>query len=164
MISLVKYSDWSNIPYNDSIMVIHTPKIITLHHSGTDRYKCYAEDVRGFQRYHMKTRKMPNIAYHFIINYKGTVYEGRKVTHKGDHCYPNTGRVGVCVIGDYTNPKPLSDKAYKSIIQVCDYICSTYVINNIEGHRDKMDTLCPGDGIYKLIPNIIYDVKSYKES
>ncbi len=109
------------------------------------------------------------IPYHFVINGKGEIYEGRPLNYKGSHVYgANSNKIGIALMGNFhpdangikyvlknalpTKPTQKQYEALKALIQVLD---TQYDINYYGGHRDFAidghDTDCPGDTLEKQL-------------
>ena len=50
---------------------------IVIHHSGVEGGPTGKDAVRAFERHHMNTRGWSSIAYNWLVDVDGTVYEGR---------------------------------------------------------------------------------------
>src|SRR5690606_31099732 len=91
-----------------------TVKLAVVHHS--DSGNSYGPGdvpgiLRSIQAFHMDGRGWSDIAYNFVVDKFGTVWEGRGGGIDrpviGAHAMGfNTGSVGVMVIGDYTQATP----------------------------------------------------------
>jgi hypothetical protein len=159
-----QYSMWSKRDYPYDGVVTHVPKEIILHHSLIPRQDQYGDNiVQAIQSYHIKTRGMVDIAYHYLIDIRGYVYKGREDTHKGDHCYPNTGKLGVCLIGNYDKDYDiLNKKMYESLIELLRNLCIMYKIKpeKIKMHHDyDAKKTCPGETIQEMMDKIREDVR-----
>ena len=160
---IIKYENWSKVKYSSEHQN-HIPREIILHHSYIPRKnRAGKQTIRNIQKYHIQERKWIDIGYHYLIDKNGVVYEGRKKGHIGAHCVPNTARIGICIIGNYDDGMDtLSDKAYKSLIELLVDICykDNIKISGIKGHRDynKYKT-CPGEQIYGMLSLIRSDVR-----
>ena len=111
-----KYLNWAPEFYPaKKIIVHHTADNITA--TGTQAY--YAKLVRSIYYYHAVTRGWGDIAYNFLIDPLGNIYEGRYSDNdpsspSGEDVYGNgvigghtsgynTGTVGIAVLGTYSN-------------------------------------------------------------
>ena len=108
-----------------STSVGSTVKLAVVHHSASSNdYSPAAVPgvLRSIQAYHMDGRGWSDIAYNFVVDKYGGIWEGRGGgIHKpvsGAHAMGfNTNSVGVMVIGDYTKAQP-SAAALESVSQV----------------------------------------------
>ena len=134
----------------------HEIERMTVHH--TARLLSENRDapaaVRGHQRFHQLDRGWPDIAYHFIIDLEGNIYECRPVSAVGDTGtnYDPTGHFLVCCEGDF-NEQPLPAAQEESLVNVLAWAASEFGVSpdTIRGHRDVAATSCPGDNLYPLI-------------
>ncbi len=131
----------------------HTPKYLIVHHSSVPDAAAYkgAVTVRGIQRFHQVDRGWADVGYHFLIGPEGQIYQGRPETIRGAHCTPNTGKVGICLIGNHHGKDPVTAKTKESLVKLLAFLASKYNINptsRIKGHRDFNSTNCPGKDAY----------------
>ncbi len=131
----------------------HTIDGIVVHHTWRPTQAQYKKDatMRGIQNYHMDDNKWSDIGYHFIIGPEGTIYQGRPETVIGAHSSPNTGKVGICVVGDYDPGQDrFTEASQESLVQLMTWLTAEYGISTQEyyGHRDFAPKTCPGDDIY----------------
>jgi uncharacterized protein with LGFP repeats len=138
--------------------------------------------LRSIQTFHMDVRGWDDIAYNFIVDRFGTIWEGRgggaDRAVVGAHVAGfNTGSVGVSVLGTFDSAAP-SAAAIEGVSQVIawkfaqrniDPFGSTVLLSrggdvhppgelvpmaNIAGHRDLGQTSCPGQLLYARLPDI----------
>jgi hypothetical protein len=88
--------------------------------------------IRGIQTYHMNTQGWKDIAYNFVVDKYGGIWEGREggVSSPviGAHAKGfNTGTVGIVVLGDFTRTTPTST-ALESVARVSGWKL------NLHGH------------------------------
>lgn len=104
----------------------HAPvrKFVVHHSASGNNPSDPAATVRAIQRYHVQDRGFFDIAYNYLIDHRGTIYEGRRARAYeagevpssrlpdgrgvvGAHTYNyNTGTMGVCLIGDFMGSRP----------------------------------------------------------
>jgi hypothetical protein len=152
-----------------------------IHHTDTTNSYTKSQSagiVRGIFRYHTDTRGYCDIAYNFLVDKYGQIFEGRLggITnnvvgaHTGGYNY---GSVGVAMLGNYSNVKPTSamltsvtkllawrlDVAHVPAIGTVSVKTgsgndhhaagSMVTFNRIAGHRDASYTSCPGAYLYR---------------
>jgi len=108
-----------------STSVGSTVKLAVVHHSASSNDYSPAEVpavLRSIQAYHMDGRGWSDIAYNFVVDKFGGIWEGRGGGIDrpiiGAHSMGfNTNSVGVMVIGDYTAAQPTA-AALESVSQV----------------------------------------------
>jgi len=132
---------------------------IIVHHTGSPtmgQYKGVAT-IRGIQDFHIDDNGWTDIGYHYLIGPEGTYYEGRPEGTLGSHAPPNSGRLGICVIGNFNQGADTPTAAQKTkLVQLLKYVCAKYGLSAqaIKGHRDTKSTDCPGDLLYNILPSI----------
>lgn len=138
--------------------VPQTPKGISFHHSGAawtgkpgpEQY------LRNIQAFHTGSqREWEDIAYHFLIDLDGAVWEGRPPTARGNPSiyYDPAGLVLISYLGDFGSQE-LTEPQLAAGVQTAAWVIGQYGISPtaaLTGHRDHAPTSCPGDNIYKLI-------------
>ncbi len=111
------------------------------------------------QELHMDRRGFADVAYHFLIDSDGIIYEGREIDIRGAHVQGfNTGSVGVVLLGNFNETVP-SGPQLGSLEKLVDYLRYIYEIRFLAGHKDYPNqspdgTECPGDNLYPLLPDM----------
>jgi len=106
--------EWANAaPIVSRLDPMGTPTCITVHHEGdyaspmSQSYVC--GHLRAIRTQQIKTKasgglEAGDIAYHFIIDPSGNVWEGRSLQYQGAHAgnfYANRGNIGICLLGNF---------------------------------------------------------------
>jgi hypothetical protein len=118
---------------------------------------------------HVAGNGWDDVGYNYLIDPNGVVYEGRGNDVRGAHfCGKNTGTMGVCMLGTFTNVAP-SDAAREALANLlawksCDrdldplgqayHAASGLELPRIAAHRNGCATACPGDAFYPLLPQV----------
>ncbi len=138
--------------------------------------------IRSFYKYHTKSLGWSDIAYNFLIDAYGTIWEGRAggvdQAVRGAHTLGfNNASTGFCVIGNYDSAVPTAAvmsslsqlAAWKLAIYGRDPAGWTQVTSEgsdkfpngrvvtlpvIDGHRDTNDTACPGGNLFAQLGNL----------
>ncbi|MGE5363936.1 MAG: peptidoglycan recognition family protein [Bacteroidota bacterium] len=147
--------------------VSHVPVRITIHHEGE-----YFNPDSNAAKFILKTqiwgmgkdRNWADIPYHFMIDGKGNIYEGRNPYTAGETntTYDPKGHLLVTCIGNFEEQEmtPVQLEALTDMLAFC---CKKYHIDpdTIKGHKDFAETLCPGKNLYKYLQDgfIIATVK-----
>lgn len=145
---------------------------LVVHHSaGVNTSNNWAQVVLSIWDFHVNTRAYCDVAYNYLIDPNGIVYEGRSGGNNviGAHfCATNTGTMGVCLLGNFQEVEP-SDAmlntlanllAWKSCNSNIDPLLksiharSNLDLNHICGHRDGCATECPGTNVYSKLANV----------
>lgn len=128
---------------------------ITVHHTAVlleDNRDAPAR-ARQHQAYH-QSLGWPDLAYHYLIDGRGNVYEGRPVTAVGDTAtdYDPTGHLLICCEGHF-DEQPVSAAQYATLVRMLAWGAAEYGVDPtaIDGHRDLASTTCPGDALYAPI-------------
>ena len=161
---------------------------LIVHHSATGNNNTnYTEEVRNYYLYHTQANGWSDIGYNYLIAPDGTLYagrdpgEGEQDNVAGAHfCGKNRQTMGVCLIGDYTEREPtvaamsqlehlLSWKSLKEGLNPLEeaFHPANPELGVIAGHRDGCATICPGENVYKRLPElrleVFANVKACKE-
>jgi hypothetical protein len=150
-------------------------KIVFVHHTANDNSYSKSQSaalVRGIYRYHTMTRGYSDIAYNFLVDRYGQIFEGRAGGIDkpviGAHTKGfNTGSIGVSMIGTFGSVSPTSAMmgamkrliAWKMDVHHLPPIGTVTLVsggsskydegtkvtfNRIAAHRNANDTACPG--------------------
>lgn len=130
---------------------------VVVHHSGNSGEK----DPVAIEARHMGTNKWDDIGYHYLIPPSGEVYEGRYLAFKGSHVdNANTGKIGILIMGDFepqvldVDDEPTAAQL-DSAINLVLALKRHFSLVNLGGHKDyKHSTECPGEDLYKLVPDL----------
>lgn len=101
-------------------------------------------------RWHINDRHFRDIGYHFMVDQKGVIHQGRPLQEMGAHCKGhNATSIGICYIGgldDQGEPAdtrtPLQQLAIKHLIGL---LVNEFKIYDVYGHRDLSPDI-NGDG------------------
>lgn len=105
--------------------------------------------VKSFANYHMQVRGWKAIGYHFVIDTKGVIWAGRKMSVIGSHAGSagNPGSIGVCLVGNFEagdKPTEAQKKALAALhVALHDRYYGSAALK-IRFHREFMNTGCPG--------------------
>ena len=131
-----------------------TTKIV-IHHTGsaTDDDTSAAE----IDRMH-KGNGWDCIGYHFVIRKNGAIEKGRPVWAVGAHAYQhNSYTIGIHLSGNFEIGTP-TEAQLSSLKELCINLCAEYGIapdrEHIIGHRELMETACPGKNLYSKLDEI----------
>jgi len=145
--------------------VPHNPYRATVHHTAMSRCVTLEEgiaEVQFIQEFHQVTRGWRDIAYHFLIDDSGRVYQGTPEEYLGTHTgNANTGNLGVSLLGNFSvdTPPDLMVESCTDLLAALVYDYSMYP-DSILGHRDHVaSTVCPGDGVYPLLEEMRTEVR-----
>lgn len=158
-VPVVPRSAWGARP-PQAKMQRHRPRRLTLHHSGVflgDNSLAPAR-MRQHQNWHMDNpdNNFPDIAYHFVVDRAGTVYEGRDWRYRGDTAteYDPTGHFLVCCEGDFNSQQPTREQL-AAAVALFAWASQKWDIRprRLAGHADYATTTCPGANLERLLGN-----------
>jgi len=119
---------------------------VAIHHSAisldTD------ETMKSVQDLHMDTNHWADVGYHYVIDKKGIIYEGRDIHVRGASVAGyNTGTIGVCVMGNFEIESPLEIQL-TVLQQVVNWLATTYTLTHLAAHGEfNPESVCPGKNI-----------------
>ncbi len=130
---------------------------ITVHHSATSSAglatgsaTASAEAIRLIQKDHMETKGWGDIAYHFLIDPAGRVFQGRDIGYQGAHAGGNNNiaNIGICLLGDFEHARP-DPRAMRSLEELISALSARHGIarSEVHGHNDFRATECPGKNL-----------------
>jgi hypothetical protein len=169
---IISRSVWGAKPPQNSLSDLSNPKRITIHHtvtttlSTTANQSTEASRMRDIQRSHQVGNGWSDVGYHYIIMPSGRIYEGRPNSKRGAHDLINDG-FGVAFDGSFhLAGSQITDAQFDSAVALCTQLCKKIGISDpttlvatpiqksgepspknlprIIGHRDRVDTACPG--------------------
>ncbi len=133
----------------------HNIERLTIHHTAVvlDTNSAAPARARQHQAYHQELG-WPDLAYHFLVDANGHVYEGRPVDAVGDTAtdYDPTGHFLVSCEGHFDNQDvPAAQLA--ALIDILAWAAQEFGVSpeTIRGHRDLASTTCPGDALYRHV-------------
>ena len=145
---LINRAEWGS---TDSLVESykHTISYITIHHGGEiyeDEKDTY-EYLKNLQTWSRNDRKWIDVPYHYIIDRKGKIFEGRPLEYKGDTntTYDPSGHALIVVLGNFEEQELLQDQI-TSLKVVTDFLAKEKSVTSdkIKTHKDYAETLCPG--------------------
>ncbi len=149
-LEIIGREGWSSRPQGE--FRHHRIERITIHHTAAeivDNRRAPAL-IRQHEDWHM-SHGWPDLAYHFMVDRKGNVYEGRPVEAIGDTFteYDPTGHFLACFEGHFDRQDP-SGAQLAAMTRLVAWAMRTYSVSGelIGGHRDWAGTTCPGDNMY----------------
>ncbi|XP_066449349.1 N-acetylmuramoyl-L-alanine amidase isoform X2 [Eleutherodactylus coqui] len=164
---------WEAMPYNGTPTLLTPPlQHVYIHHTYEPSQPCVsfqkcAANMRSMQRFHQVDRGWDDIGYSFVVGSDGYMYEGRGWNWVGAHTKGhNSVGYGISFIGDFTSSVP--DARILELVRDRFLTCavrSGYILPDytIQGHRQVVDTTCPGDALFQEITNWEHFTKESKE-
>ncbi|GAA3856900.1 peptidoglycan recognition protein family protein [Streptomyces sedi] len=141
------------------------------------------EMLRSMQSHHVSSEGWDDLGYNFVVDKCGTVYEGRGGGVDryvlGAHTTGfNYDTVGIAALGAFTDPTAVPPELVDAIAEVAAWklrpgtdpngrvrLVSTNdasmvpegdpaELDVVSGHRDIVQTDCPGDALYAMLPEV----------
>ena len=160
------------------------PHYLIIHHTvnpNTYATGDVAGMLRGIQSFHQNTNGWCDIAYNFIVDRFGRIWEARmggidKGVIGGHASGHNTGSVGIALLGDHRSSAPSSVAlaatadlvGWKSAVHYIDPRGTTTVDGGpsptVIGHRNVVSTTCPGDLAYSKLAQIRSDAATARSN
>ncbi|MGE5498856.1 MAG: peptidoglycan recognition family protein [Syntrophothermus sp.] len=154
-VTIISRAEWKALdpkPYKT-----HVPERITIHHEGEylSPDANAAENIKKTQVWGMgKDRNWADIPYHFMVDGKGNIFEGRNVYTAGETntTYDPSGHLLITALGNFEEQE-LTEAQMKSLVDLTAWCCVKCQISpeTIKGHKDYAETLCPGKNLYKYL-------------
>ncbi|XP_013987022.1 N-acetylmuramoyl-L-alanine amidase [Salmo salar] len=159
--TIIPRCQWGAAPYRGSPFPLALPlPFLYIHHTYEPNRPCHSfrqcsRSMRAMQRFHQEDRGWADIGYSFVVGSDGYIYEGRGWHHLGTHTRgQNSYGYGVAFIGNYSSSLP-SRHALDLVRQhlaKCAVDGGRLQANfTLHGHRQLVDTSCPGDALYSEI-------------
>ncbi|PWM29229.1 MAG: hypothetical protein DBX40_00345 [Clostridiales bacterium] len=160
------------------------PERIIFHHSA-DKFNSTDIDVtineiKRIQNLHMDTKNKCDIAYHFIIDPEGRIWQGANIdNYERGHTTNYFDDIGVLVLGDFESrvanlwmPNTLNQKQKEAMFNLSKWLCFEYdllLVNSGESmapvstHRIAYSgTVCPGSNLADWIENdLCNDIRNW---
>jgi hypothetical protein len=155
---VVRRQVWSKLsPHTDKNELDWNYSTVVVHHSGNWGVKSPVE----IEEKHIAGNGWSDVGYHLMIAPDGTVYEGCSLIYKGAHVRKaNTGKIGILVMGDFQHQwwdldDDPTQRQMTSLVRIILGLKREFPgIQTLAGHRDFQDTECPGDELYKRLPEV----------
>lgn len=137
---------------------------VTVHHEGNPKPNYdsnssqVARSLRQIQRAHFKMMGAADIAYHFIIDRQGMIWQGREMKYQGAHTKGNNAHnIGIMCLGNFNLQRP-SMAQLNSLEQLCATVLAGYGIppSKLYGHRELRSTACPGKHLFPFVKSMRY--------
>ena len=171
---VVPRADWQVAEPKYELMHKQTPLEIVIHHTGEPQRTSLSleKKLRNLQDFslrkgsvgvHMKPA-WGDVPYHFYIDVKGRIGEGRDINFAGANTrYHTLNKVQVVVEGDFEKEQPTEDQL-KALQQLIHWLRYKYKIrsNLVFGHNDLAKTDCPGKNLKPFVLKLQTEVDQIK--
>ena len=134
----------------------HTIERFTVHHTAAVLSSASRAPARArqHQKFHLG-KGWPDLAYHFLVDSLGNVYEGRPISAVGDTAtsYDPTGHFLIAAEGNFDEQGiPVAQIA--AMAELLAWAAVTYGVDPsaVRGHKDwTSGTSCPGSALYPAV-------------
>jgi len=102
-----------------------------------------------------------DIAYHFVIDPSGNIWEGREMKYKGSHTYGYNDDIGVVILGNFQSSNTLNQAQKNAAEALAKWLCYEYDLKMISsgtnmapisthknidiGTGNDVNQVCPGN-------------------
>jgi hypothetical protein len=159
---MVTRAEWGARPPKRRFVIPCPTRELWLHHTAGNHNG--PAGVREVQRFHMDSRGWADIAYSFLVDDDGTVYEGRGAGVAGGHTEGhNSISHAICAMGNYEAQVP--GEALLSAIRrlgAAGRDRGWWPAQFTGGHRNASGALtaCPGSNLYAQLPALTFPTGS----
>jgi uncharacterized protein YgiM (DUF1202 family) len=146
---------------------------VIIHHADTANFNDPVLEMRSIYYFHAVTRGWGDIAYNYLVDFLGNVYEGRVggETAVGTHAEGyNRGSCGICLMGRFFEDG-ITPEMHNAIVWIAAWAARDLdpeasapfhdipSLPTICGHRDVNNTSCPGEEFYQTIAAVRTEVR-----
>lgn len=155
---------WKEMSPITSRMKLNPPVFhsIAIHHTAmkTPINSDMLRILRSIQRYHIKSKGWGDIAYHYLIDPHGKIYQGRELKYVADTStdFDPTGYINICLMGNFENVEA-EQKAKTSLVSFLSALLIKHNLTakNVVSHKTIASTLCPGKYLHKWLVDEGFD-------
>ena len=141
---------------------------VIIHHADTANFNDPVLEMRSIYYFHAITRGWGDIAYNYLVDFMGNVYEGRVGGEGAVGCHAegyNAGSCGICLMGRFFED-PTTPEMHNAIVWITSWAARNLdptgaapfhdiaSLPTICGHRDVNNTSCPGDEFYVQLDTV----------
>jgi hypothetical protein len=156
---------WGGEAADTTLMQRQIPREIVIHHTSVRQQPGVSleEKLRGLEGFSRKPGKVGNatkpawgdVPYHFYIDAKGRIGEGRSVSFAGDSNtkYETGGKIQIVLEGHFDREKP-DAKQLEALGRLVAWLAADHQIgpDAIAGHNHFAATDCPGKNLTAHLP------------
>ncbi|MDF1816299.1 MAG: peptidoglycan recognition family protein [Verrucomicrobiales bacterium] len=147
----ISRSEWADqsISHPEDIEPMSGITRVTIHHDGMPPLPMKTEAqiksrIVSIRKSHSK--KYADIGYHYIVDPRGRIWEGRPLQYQGAHVQGhNSNNVGILFLGNTYKDIPTAE-GLDGLFTFIRYLKQRYKIpaENVKTHRELAQTGCPG--------------------
>ena len=141
---------------------------ITIHHTADAQpadiqsFSDASDYLRQQQLFAQDQEGWADIGYHYLIDARGQIYEGRPIKYQGAHAGNNTlnsGNIGIALIGNFCKERP-GPRQWRALQRLVRTLRAKHGIEqeDVQGHRHVREgaglttTICPGEALERMLP------------
>ena len=146
---------------------------VIIHHADTANFNDPVLEMRSIYYFHAITRGWGDIAYNYLVDFMGNVYEGRVGGENAVGCHAegyNAGSCGICLMGRFFEDD-ITPEMHNGIVWITAWAGRDLDPASVEpfhdipelpticGHRDVNNTTCPGQVFYDELETVRTEVR-----
>jgi N-acetylmuramoyl-L-alanine amidase len=151
-VNIVSRQKWGVLKEQERPRMNLPAREVWLHHSVTNPTPDPFADMRTIQR--IGIQRFGYFSYSYGVHTSGTVLEGQGLRVGAHTKQRNSTSFGIVLIGNYEN-RVVMPEQIEAIRELIDHLQDTGALRRgvypTGGHRDLMDTLCPGRYGYEVL-------------
>lgn len=141
----------TDLTFNGCLNTRNETNRIVVHHVGGANRDFSAEEIHGW---HLN-QGWAGIGYHFVIRTDGSIERGRPEDKVGAHAKGfNHDSIGINVAGTFDEAEPTNEQI-EAVSMLIGWLADKYNVpisaDSVCGHRDLMETDCPGEKLYDML-------------
>lgn len=146
---------------------------VIIHHADTANFNDPVLEMRSIYYFHTVTRGWGDIAYNYLVDFMGNIYEGRVGGENAVGCHAegyNRGSAGICLMGRFFEDD-ITPEMHNAIVWIASWAgrnldpTASAPFHDIPelpaicGHRDVNNTTCPGEHFYVTLPTVRTEIR-----
>ncbi len=151
-------TDWTTArPDLSHIAIMNGIERVTVHHTAgemeTDNWEPTADELERIREFHTGNlptdRQWADIAYHFVVDRAGRVWQARPLAYQGAHVKGhNEHNLGIVLLGDFEVQTPSAAQLW-SLAGFIGFVRQLYRVplDQVFTHGELGETSCPGKNL-----------------
>jgi hypothetical protein len=144
--NITRRGSWSKrkLPDYEDLGLDWSYDTVVIHHTGNE----ITPTPEAIEKLHYEKNGWNEVGYHYIIDRKGGVYEGRSLMLKGSHVdSANSSKIGISLAGDFEHQwwdgsdDEVLDLQWNSLVKLINSLHAKFPsLEKVGGHRDYIVT------------------------
>lgn len=152
---VIPRASWTNQkPDLRQMALMNGVERITVHHTATEftdreAWKPTALELDRIEEFHTRDRKWADIAYHFVVDPLGRVWQGRPLAYQGAHAQgKNEHNLGIVLMGNFEKQQPTAAQL-TTLTSFLGFLRELYRVSpaGVYTHGELGKTSCPGKSL-----------------